>query len=170
MFRTTTCGSDVEAGSVMLELAVDRREALGRVLARVDHVDEQARAFEMGEELVAEPDAFARTLDQARHVGDGELSPVRSVDRPEHRRERRERVLRNLRLRVRDPPQQRRLAGVGKADERSVGEQLQAKLEPQLLTGHSRLGEPRRLPRRRRKALVPATREPAARATARAPG
>ena len=50
------------------------REALGGVaLGRVDHVQEQPRALEVGEELVAEPDALARALDQAGDVGDGEL-------------------------------------------------------------------------------------------------
>ena len=78
---------------------------------------------------MAEPDALARALDQPRHVGDGELAPVGRVDRPEHRLERRERVLRDLRLRVRDPAEERRLAGVRQADERRVGEQLEAELE-----------------------------------------
>ena len=48
------------------------------------------------------------------------------VDRAEHRREGRERVVGDLRLRVRDPGQQRRLARVREADRRRVGEQLQA--------------------------------------------
>ncbi len=39
----------------------------------------------MGEELVPEPDALARPLDQAGHVGDGELAPVGPVDGAEHR-------------------------------------------------------------------------------------
>ena len=49
------------------ELAVDRAEPLLDVpLGRVDHVQEQPRALEVREELVAEPDALARALDQAR--------------------------------------------------------------------------------------------------------
>ena len=46
---------------------------------------EHARALEVGEELVAEPDALARALDQPGHVGDDELAPVGRVDRAEHR-------------------------------------------------------------------------------------
>ena len=99
------------------------------VLRDVDHVDEQPRALEVREELVAEADALARAFDQPRHVGDGDLPAVRRLDRPEHRRERRERVVRDLRLRVRDASQQRRLARVREADERRVGEQLQAQLD-----------------------------------------
>ena len=46
---------------------VDRREVLVRVVrGRVDDVHEQARALEVREELVAEADALARALDQAR--------------------------------------------------------------------------------------------------------
>ena len=75
-------------------------------------MQEQARPLEMGEELVPEPDALARTLDQSRDVGDGQLRAVRRLDRAEHRRERRERVVGDLRLRVREPAQERRLAGV----------------------------------------------------------
>ena len=74
---------------------------------------------------MAEPDALARALDQPRHVGDRELAPVGRVDRAEHRRERRERVVGDLRLGVRDPAQERRLARVREAEERRVGEQLE---------------------------------------------
>ena len=57
----------VEPGAVERELAVDRREPLlGVALGGVDHVDEQPGALEVREELVAEPDALARALDQAR--------------------------------------------------------------------------------------------------------
>ena len=57
----------VEAGAVERELAVDRAEALLDVLlGRVDHVQEQPRALEVGEELVPEADPLARALDQTR--------------------------------------------------------------------------------------------------------
>ena len=49
---------------------------LGDVLRRVDHVEQRARTLEVREELVAEADALARTLDQARHVGDDQLAAV----------------------------------------------------------------------------------------------
>ena len=66
---------------------------------------------------------------------------VRRLDRAEHRRERRERVVGDLRLRVREPAQQRRLARVRQPGERRVGEQLQPQLELGLLGG---LGRSRR--------------------------
>ena len=51
---------------------------------------------------MAEPDALGGALDQPRNVGDDELAAVRRVDRAEHRLERRERVVGDLRLRVGD--------------------------------------------------------------------
>ena len=113
----------VEPSSVRGELGVDRAPALvGVVLGRVDHVHEQACALEVREELVTETDALARALDQPRDVGDDQLTTVRGLDRSEHRRERRERVLGDLRPRVRESRQERRLAGVRQADERGVRE------------------------------------------------
>src|SRR5919197_1308250 len=147
----------LEAGPVLGELAVDRPELLLRVAGRqVDHVHEQARALEVREELVAEADALARALDEARHVGDGELAAIGRVDRSEHRRERREGIVGDLGPRVRDAGQERRLAGVGEPDERRVGEELQPQLEPELLAREPGLREPRRLARRRREAAVAA--------------
>ena len=119
----------VQPGSVERELAVDRAEALLDVLLRrVDHVQEQPRALEMGEELVPEPDPLARALDQAGDVRDGELGAVRRLDRAEHGRERRERVVRDLRLRVRDAAEERGLAGVRETGHRGVRQQLQPEL------------------------------------------
>ena len=132
-------------------------------LRRVDHVDEHPRALEVREELVAEPDALARALDQARDVGDDELAPVGRLDRAEHRLQRRERVVGDLRPRVRDAREQRRLARVRQPDERRVGEQLQVQLDVALLARQADLREPRHLPRRRDEARVAAPAAAAAR-------
>ena len=85
------------------------------------------------------------------HVGDDELAPVGRLHRPEHRRERRERVLGDLRPRVRDAREERRLAGVREPDERGVGEELEAELDLPLLAREADLGEARRLPGRARR-------------------
>ena len=92
----------------------------------------------MREELVTEPDALARALDQPGDVGDDELAAVRRLDGAEHRRERRERIVGDLRPRVREARDERRLAGVRQPDERCVGEQLQAQLDRALLARASR--------------------------------
>ena len=144
---------------VLGQLALDHRVVRDRVGAverrEVEHVHEQPRALDVGEEVVAEAGAVARALDQAGDVGDDELAIV-ALERPEHRLDRRERVRRHLRLRAREPRQQRRLAGVGEPDEADVGEQLEVQLDAALLARQALLGQPRRLPHRRLEARVAA--------------
>ena len=120
------------------------------------HVDEQPRALEVGEELVTEAGAVGRALDEPRDVGDGELALLRPVHDAEHGLERRERVVGDLRLRVRDAAKERRLARVREAGERRVDHELEPELELELVAGQARLGEARRLPSRRREARVAA--------------
>ena len=112
---------------------------------------------------MAEAHALARALDQPGYVGDRQLARgVRRVDGSEHRRQRRERIVGDLRPRIGDPREQRRLARVRQARHRGVREQLQAQLDVELLAGQARLCEARRLPRGGREALVPASAGPAA--------
>ena len=62
------------------QLALDRRVVGDRVRAverrEVEHVDEQPRALDVGEEVVAEPGAVAGALDQPGDVGEHELALV----------------------------------------------------------------------------------------------
>ena len=83
-------------------------------------------------------------LDQARDVGDHELAVV-AVERAEDGLQRRERIRGDLRLRAREPREQRRLAGVGQADEADVGQQLEMELDAALLARQPALGDPRGL-------------------------
>jgi hypothetical protein len=107
----------------------------------------------MRKELVAEPDTFARALDQPRYVDDGELaSCVWRVDCSENGRERRERVVRNLRPRIGNACEERRFSGVRKSGERSVCEELQSEIEVRLVAGEPGLRETRNLARRAREA------------------
>ena len=96
---------------------------------------------------------------------------VRRLDGSEHRRERRERVLGHLRLRVRDPPQERGLARVREAQRapRRPAASDGARTSPP--PRPARLGDARRLLGRRREAPV-ADAAPARRGRARpcAPG
>src|ERR1700756_1688088 len=100
-------------------------------------MEQQPRTLEVREELVAEADAFARSLDEPGDVGDDELPPIRGLDGPENGRERRERIIGDLRPRVRDAREERRLSRVREADQRGVGEQLQTQLDLALLAGHA---------------------------------
>ena len=95
-----------------------------------------------------------RPLDQPGDVGQHRL-PVVVLDRPQHRRQRRERVVGHLRRRPSQPPQQRGLPSVGQADQTHVRQQLQPQLDPPRLTPGAPLGKPRSLPSGGRKSLVP---------------
>ena len=84
-------------------------------------MEQEPGAFEVGEELVAQADAQARPLEQAGDVRDDELAPVCRLDRPEDGRDRGERVVGDLRGRVRDPAEKGRLACVREPEEGGVG-------------------------------------------------
>ncbi len=88
---------------------------------------------------------------------------VGQPDDAEIRRQRRERVVGDLRPRGGDARNQRRLAGVRKADEPDVRQQLEMEPEVFLFAGQTRFGPPRRAVRRRRKVRVSTPAEPALR-------
>ena len=117
-------------------------------------MDQHRAALDVGEELVPQPRPLGRAFDQPRDVGDHRLA-ILAFDRPQHRRERRERVVGHLRRRPRQPPQQRGLARVRQPDQPDVGQQFQPQLDPVRLPARPLLGKPRRLPGRGREPLVP---------------
>src|SRR5690349_20874412 len=86
----------------------------------------------MAEEAVADARAFSGAFDQPGNVGKHEFSALVAND-AELRAKRREGVIADFRARVRDAVEESRLAGIGKADQASVGEELQAKPEPHFL-------------------------------------
>ena len=113
-------GDDVE---VLDRIAAGRRR-------HVDEVHQHLRALEMAQEPMAEPVSGVRALDESRHVGHDERAIARQADDAEVGNERRERIVGNLRSGRRDARDHRRLAGVRKADQPDVGEQLQ--VQPQI--------------------------------------
>ena len=130
LFSTTSCGrSSRPAPYSASSRSMIRNRLLEIVFGGVEHVDEQPGALEMSQELVAEPGALGGSLDEPRHVRDGELPLVRPVDDAENGLERRERVVGDLRLGVGDAAKQRGLAGVRQPGERRVDDQLQAKVD-----------------------------------------
>ena len=127
-------------------------------------MQQQIRTLQVSEEFVSETDALARPFDQAGYVGHRELPRgIRSVHGAEDGCKRREGILRDLRLRIRDPRQQRGLSGVRKPDERRVCQQFQAKVERRFLAGQAGFREPRCTARRRGETLVAPTWASAAR-------
>src|SRR5262249_13085790 len=125
----------LETRSVARELAIDRPEPVLEIgLRGIEDVHEQLRTLEVREELVAKPRSVGGSFDEARNVRDGQLPLLGPVDDAENRLERGERVVGDLRLRVRDPAQQRRLSCVREARKSSVDNELEAKLEVELAT------------------------------------
>ena len=111
-------------------------------------MNEDLRAFQMAEELMTETEAPVRTLDQARDVRNDEAALVVEAHDAKVRRQRGERIVRNLRPGRRDVRDQRRFAGVRKSDEPDIRKQLQLEAEVLDFTGFSRLHLARRAVRR----------------------
>ena len=148
LLAATICGLAASSGGnssssrrTMSRSSTGSRPARAR---HVDDVDQHLGALEVAEELMAEAEAAMRALDQSGHVGDDEAAIVAQADHAEIRRQRGERVVGDLRPRRRDARDERRLAGVGKADEPDVGEQLQLEAEILLLARFARLHLARR--------------------------
>ena len=95
-------------------------------------MEQDAGALDMAEEAVADPGAFGGAFDQPGNVGDDELAAL-VADHAELRAERREGIVADFGGGVGDGVEEGRFAGVRKADEADVGEQLEPQPQPQFL-------------------------------------
>src|SRR5215204_2590264 len=140
------------------QLARDRFEVLHRITpaprGNVHHVDQHARALEMAEKTMPEPDPLVRPFDQSRYVRRDERSIAGETDDAEVRRERGEGVIGDLRLGGGDARDDRGLAGVRISDDADVSEQLQLQAKVFLFTGKAGLRPARRAIGRGRVARV----------------
>ena len=112
---------------------------------------------------MAEAMPLVRSFDEAGDVGDDERLIVIRAHDAQVGDQRRERIVRNLRLGRADDRDQRRLAGVWQADDSDIGDQLQLDEKLALFARVARLGEARRLTRGRREVLVSPPAAPALR-------
>ena len=139
---------------MLRELRVDRRVVGGEVGRHpVDEMHERRGPLAVPQELEPEAPPQVRILDKAGHV-EHDSPPLADLHNAEHWLQRRERVVRDLRLRAGDDAQQRRLPRVRRADERSVRQQLHFEEHAPLLAGLAAYGEERLLVRRRCEARV----------------
>mmetsp|Transcript_20978 Transcript_20978/g.80913 ORF Transcript_20978/g.80913 Transcript_20978/m.80913 type:complete len:338 (-) Transcript_20978:524-1537(-) len=120
----------VQLGVVFLQLGDDGLGLLDRIdlgveRREVDDVQQQARALQVAQELVPQAGTFGRALDEPRNVGDDEALFRRDAHDTEVGVQRRERVIGNLGLGVRDRRDQRRLAGVGLPQQAYIGQHAQ---------------------------------------------
>ncbi len=97
----------------------------------------------MAEKAGADPDTLARALDQPRQIGHHQLIVMYPHD-SELRFQGRERVVGDLRPRVRDRRQKRRFTGIGHPDQTDIRDQLQTQPDPGLFSRPARIGAARR--------------------------
>ena len=115
-----------QLGIVFLQLADDGLGFSYRVdclveRSQVHHVQQHARALQVSQELVTQARTFGSAFDQARNVGHHERLRRTRTHHTQVRVQRRERVIGNLRARVGDGGDQRRLAGVRHAEQAHIG-------------------------------------------------
>ena len=107
-------------------------------------MQQQARALQVTQELVAQAGAFGRTFNQTRDVGDHKALLRTDAHHAEVGVQCGERVVGNLGARVRDRRDQRGLAGIGHAQQADVGQHLQFQLQAFLFARPARRLLPRR--------------------------
>ena len=115
---------------VFLQFVDDGARVLDRIHAvvegrDVDDVQQQARAREVAQELVAQPGAFGRALDQSGNVGDDEAPVLGHAHHAQVGVQGGEGIVGDLRAGGRYRADEGRFAGVGHAQQADVGEQLQ---------------------------------------------
>ena len=110
----------------------------------VEHVQERRAALDVAEELEPEALAVARALDETGNVGH-RVAGLAGLHDAEVRMQRREGVVRDLRLRRRDRGDEAGLAGRRVADERDVRDDLEFEQHVALETGRAEQREAGRL-------------------------
>ena len=117
--------------AVLLELCVDLVEVIDRVAALdargIDDVQDELRALDVAQEVVAEANAVGCALDEAWNIRHDEALLIVRLDDAEHRRDCREVVLRDLRARRANAGDEARLADRRITDEADIREQLELK-------------------------------------------
>ena len=118
-----------ELGRILCQLCVDGVKVRDRIAplaaGNVDHMNEQTAAVNVAKEVVAKARAVRRALDDAGDIGHDKAHALVDIDNAEVGEERGKVVIGDLRPRLGDNGEQRRLADVRKADETHIGEQLE---------------------------------------------
>src|SRR5439155_19688694 len=93
-------------------------------------MNDDARAFDMAQELVPESDSRMGAFDQSRQVGQNEGTLATDMDDAKVGMFGRERIGADFRLGLRQPAEERRLTGIGEADQAAIGNDLQLQDQP----------------------------------------
>jgi hypothetical protein len=138
------CGLARQVGVVEFQFAPKRFERLqrrrGRKRRHIQQVQQQPRALHMAQELMPQPDARMRALNQPRYIGDDEALVLVLHD-AEVGHERCERVVGDFGLGGGDSANQRAFARVGHPDDADIGEQFQLQSQRAPFAGQALLSE-----------------------------
>ena len=104
-------------------------------MPHIQHVDQQAAAFDVLQEIVAESPALAGAFDQSGQVRHDEGETVIDLDHAELRRQSGEGIIGDLGSRGRDDRQQRGFADAGVADQTDIRQKLQLHDDVEFLSG-----------------------------------
>ena len=104
-------------------------------------MQQQAAALHMAQEVVAQTDALAGTLDQAGDVGTDKAGTLTHRHDTQGGHQRGEVIVRDLGLGRADGRDEGRLAHIGEADQAHISDQLQLQRHLDVLTGHTGLGK-----------------------------
>ena len=102
-------------------------------------MEEDSRALQVLQKTMAESVTFVRAFDETRNVGHHETAVIAHTDDAEIWRERRKRVGGDFRTRRRNARNQCGLAGIRKAHEPHIREQLQVQAQTAMFARQSRL-------------------------------
>ena len=148
LLAATSCGRSSKVGSQRRTSSRTRcRSATGSSPAHprgVHHVQQDARALDVTQELEAQAGALRGALDDPRDVG-GHQRALVDLDHPQHRGHGREGIVADLGAGRGDAREESRLAGVREAEESHVGDEPEVEAQPALLAGLRR-ARPRAVP------------------------
>src|SRR6185437_10573642 len=109
----------------------------------IDEMQQHAAAFDVAEDAVAEAGALVRSFNQARNIGEHELAAI-DTDDAKLRIERGERIVGDFGFGGADGGEEGRFAGIRKADDAGVRDQLEAQPDGLFRARLTRIGAPRR--------------------------
>src|SRR5436305_832148 len=114
----------------------------------IDDMDQHSGSVHVAEEFQPQPGPGMGALDQPGKVRHDERRILRQLDDAQHRLQGGEGIIANLGPGGAGGRQERRLTGIGKADEAGIRDQLQLQPQPARLPRLTQLGEAWRLPGR----------------------
>ena len=136
-------GALCQLGAELCQLLVDLFKVLHRLTALaagdIHHMQQQAAALHMAQEVMSQTDALAGTLDQAGDVGADKACALTHRHDTQGGHQRGEVIVRDLGLGRADGGDEGGLSHIGETDQTHIGDQLQLQRHLNVLAGHTGL-------------------------------